>query len=237
MGRRVATAGRLRLPGAAGLVALLIGGVGQSLAVPAVAATVSGAYTVVSVNSNATAPAVPTIVVERDATSRLITVRVPPGTPVLRRFGGASDLTELSAGDRVVITGSGPRGSTIVAGKVQDTSVQMAGTQINGVVRYISRDFSRMSVNVTANEGAKAAFAVGSTVLVAITPSTPVLYIIAPGAGSNGVQGLRPGVAITFFGLSDREGRVVLGPHDIKQIQSFQEDALIRTAPGDGEPR
>lgn len=222
------------------VVGLLIGGL--CLLSPAGAsratASITGTFTVVSVNPFATAPAVPTLTVQRgDETSHVITVRVPPGAAVVRRFNGASSLSEVSPGDQVVVTGTSKGAYTIVAARARDTSIQVGGTQINGTVSYIARDFGRMAVSVTANEGENAAFKVGATVLVVINPSLPVLYINAPGAGTNGVQGLRPGLPITFYGFSDRAGQVILSPHDIEQILTDQEDALIRAAPSDGSPK
>lgn len=185
-------------------------------------------YTVVSVAGNIPPSA---FVVQRDEAGPLITVKVDPTTTMARRFGGVSNLSELSAGDEVTITGTPQPDGSIAASKVQDISVQVGHSQINGSVLYAASDLGGVALKVTANEGSGAAFGNGSVITVATTPSTTLRLL-------NGRMGrvpdLRPGMIVTLYGLSDRAAQMVLSPHGLEQIAAAHAGALTRTAPDDG---
>ncbi len=169
-----------------------------------------GTYTLVSVASN-TPPT--TLQVQRDAAGPLITVTVTPGTTIMRRFDGHSSLDQLGPGDQLQIT-STPAGTTLTATQIEDLSLQQAYTQLNGTVAYLTRPLAQLALRVTATEGANAAFARGFTVLVDVTPATPVRFL---DGHSGTVSQLRPGTTITLYGLSDREGHLVLSPRAIAE--------------------
>jgi hypothetical protein len=173
-------------------------------------------------------------VVQRDTTSPEITITVDPTTTIVRRFNGASDLSELSEGDQVTITGTQQSSGAIAATKVQNNSAQVGHSQINGMVLYAASDLSGVALKVTANEGSGAAFAIGSVVQVATTPATPIRFL----NGHVGrVPDLRPGMRLTLYGLSDRAAQMVVSPHDIAQIPSKRAGVLTSAAPDDGTPR
>jgi hypothetical protein len=188
----------------------------------------TGNYTVVSVTGNNFPPS--TFLVQLDATNPAITVSVGINTVIVRRFNGASNLSELSAGDRVAITGETPTTSTINATRVQNYSVQVGYTQVNGTVLYVASNLSGIALRVTANEGRDAAFGVGTIIMINTTPSTSIRFL----DGHTGhLTDLRPGMRLTLYGVSDREGQIVVSPHSIEQIRSARAHVLTRVAPDD----
>jgi hypothetical protein len=217
------------------MVGLCVAGVSNDQVAPTHAAgMLTQAFTLVSVNNSITPP---TLIVQRNEISPLTTIRVAGTTSIVRRFGGKSDVTELSPGDHLAISGTNLGNHSVNATRIKDNSIQVAGTQINATVSWVARDFGRMAVHVTANEGANAAFSVGNTILVNISPDTPVIFLVGQGGGLPGVQGLRPGMPITLHGFSDHEGQVILNPRDIEEILGEQVNALIRIAPNDSSAR
>ena len=128
-------------------------------------------FTVVSISGN-TAPT--TMMVQRDTDTPEIMVEINPTTILVRRFNGPADLSRFSAGDQVHVTGTGTAATTIVAAEVQDNSIQIAYTQINGRVLFVSRALDRMVLRVTANQGGNAAIPVGNIATLDIMPTTPV---------------------------------------------------------------
>jgi hypothetical protein len=212
-----------------GLAGMLAAGVGTPVASHAAPAPLKAAgrdFTVVSIGGSA----VPTtMMVQRDPNSPEISVLISPTTTLVRRFNGPADLSQFSAGDQVHVTGTGTAATTITATEVKDNSIQVAYTQINGRVLYISRAFDRMVLRVTANQGGNAAIPVGNIATLNITPTTPVTLI---GQHNATVANVRPGMVLTLWGLSNRPGQIVFRPHDITQLLT-NAGVLTKSAPGD----
>jgi hypothetical protein len=211
------------------MLAAGLGTPGASHAAPALLKATGADFTVVSVAGN-TAPT--TMMVQRGLDSPEISVAISPATTLVRRFNGPADLSQFSAGDQVHVTGTGTAATTITATEVKDNSIQVAYTQINGRVLYISRAFDRMVLRVTANQGGNAAIPVGDIATLNITPTTPVVLI---GQSNATVANVRPGMVITLWGLSNRPGQIVFRPHDITQLLT-NAGVLTKSAPGDSTP-
>jgi hypothetical protein len=187
------------------------------------------AFTVVSIPA-ASSATTQTILVQRTWDGPEFIIDVAPTTTIVRRFDGPSTLSEVSAGDHLLITGANLGNHTIAATAIKDTSIQVGFTSINARVRYVARDFSAMAVRITANEHGNAAFGVGSTILVDITPTTPITLL--QGAGT--VQQLRPQMLINIhYGLSNREGQVMFTAHDITELPQANAASLPQVAPAD----
>jgi hypothetical protein len=184
----------------------------------------SGNYTVVSVGGAATPT---TMIVQTTANGPETTVRIGAGTIIRRRFDGSSSLLEINPGDRVYIVGS-PQGGLLTATRIDDNSIQVAGSQINGTVRGLSHDLRQVAVTITANEGARAAFALGFTVLIDVTATTPVAFV---GGKSGTVAQLRPGMHVTLYGLSAIESHTIAGPRGVTQILPLNAAVLSEAAP------
>lgn len=221
-----------RLAGTVALSLFAVGGFLYPAASHAAPARfVNRAFTVVSVNTTSTPQ---TIEVQRGWAGPETTVGVAANTVFLRRYNGKSDISELSAGDSVLITGTVAGTRTLLATTVKDMSIQVAYTQVNATVAFVSRDFSQMTVHIRAAQGPNAPFYAGSTVSADITPTTPVTLL---GGMGGTIQQLRPGMAITFYGFSDRAGQVITNPHGITQIPAAQVNQLTVAAPNDNAPR
>ncbi|MGH2346043.1 MAG: hypothetical protein ACRDG4_12515, partial [Chloroflexota bacterium] len=109
----------------------------------------------------------------------------------------------------------------------------VAYTQINGRVLFVGRAFDRMVLRVTANQGANAAIPRGDIATLDIAPTTRVTLIGKPNAG---MADVRPGMVLTLWGLSNREGHIVFRPHDITQLLTNGANTLTRSAPSDSTP-
>lgn len=67
----------------------------------------------------------------------LLTVNVSTSTQIVRRYNGASELDELSANDQLQVWGK-LTGTTLVATRIKDTSIQDAWTRFVGRVLTVS---------------------------------------------------------------------------------------------------
>ena len=185
---------------------------------------IPGTYTIVAVGGTS----VPTTLrVQQNAAGPLLKVAITPATKVLRRFDGASNLSQLNIGDTVQVTGQAS-GGLLTATSIVDESVQLHGSQINATVHGVTHGYAQVAVQVTATEGKDAAFAVGETVLLNTTPSTRVQFL---GGRVGTVAQLRPGMHITLFGLSVREDHLVLDPQDMMEILAANAGSLAKVAP------
>ena len=229
---RISRFGRIALvTGMAGVLAAGLGTPVAGHAAPRALLPVKGGdFIVVSIAGN-TAPT--TMVVERGPDTPELTVAIGPTTTLVRRYDGPADLSQFSAGDQVHITGTGTAATTITATEVKDNSIQVAYTQINGRVRFVGRALDRMVLVVTANEGGNAAIARGDIATLDITPTTHVTLIGQPNATPANV---RPGMVLTLWGLSNREGHIVFRPHDITQLLTSSANVLTKSAPSDSTP-
>jgi hypothetical protein len=218
---------------AAGMVGMLAAGLGApaaSHAAPALLKATGRDFTVVSIGGSTTST---TMMVQRGPDSPEISVIINPTTTLVRRFNGPAELSQFSAGDRVHITGTGTAATTITATEVKDNSIQVAFTQINGRVLFVSRALDRMVLRVTANQGSNAAIPVGNIATLNITPTTPVDLL---GQHNGTVANVRPGMVLTLWGLSNRPGQIVFRPHDITQLLTNNANVLTKSAPGDNTP-
>jgi hypothetical protein len=227
---RISRFGRFAIvTGLAGMVAAGVGTPASSHAASAPLKATGRDFTVVSIGGSTTAT---TMMVQRSPNTPEISVIISPTTTLVRRFNGPADLSQFSAGDQVHVTGTGTAATTITATEVKDNSIQVAFTQINGRVLYISRAFDRMVLRVTANQGGNAAIPVGNIAILNITPTTPVDLIGQP---TGTVANVRPGMVLTLWGLSNRPGQTVFRPHDITQLLT-NANVLTKSAPGDNTP-
>lgn len=204
-------------------------------------------WVVVSV-AGASAPT--TMVVEHGPKSPEFTVAISSTTTLVRRFNGKSDPSELSAGDHVQITAAAPvvaattpatttttvagAAPIIVATAIKDNSIQVAFTQINGRVLSVGRDLTQMVVRVTANEGANAAIRRGA---IATVDTTATTVVTLTGGKPGTMADVRPGMVLTFWGLSNREGHIVFVPHDVTQLLASSANTLTKAAPNDNTPK
>jgi len=240
-----------RFAAVAGMTGVLVAGLGMPVASHAAGGThknaASNDWVVVSVAGD-TAPT--SMVVQRGPNSREVTVDISPSTTIVRRFNGKSDPSELSAGDHVQITALtpvaaattpatttttvAPAAPVITASAIKDNSIQVAYTQINGRVVFVGRGLERMVVRVTANEGSNAAIHLNDIATVDTTSTTPVDLIGKP----NGTMAdVRPGMVLTFYGLTNREGHIVFAPHDITQLLPTSAKTLTKAAPSNNTPK
>lgn len=242
-----------RLATLAGMTGVLVAGLGMPVASHAAgnhgraANAKSDEWVVVSVAGD-TAPT--SMVVQRGPNSREFTVDISTSTTIVRRFNGKSDPSELNAGDHVQITAATPvvtattpatttttvatAAPVITATAIKDNSIQVAYTQVNGRVVFVGRGLERMVVRVSANEGSNAAIPLGDIATVDTTSATHVDLIGKP----NGtIADVRPGMVLTFYGLSDREGHIVFAPHDITQLLPTSAKTLTKAAPNDNTPK
>ncbi len=228
---RISRFGRLAMAtGMAGMLAAGVGTPGASHAASTLLKATGADFTVVSIAGN-TAPT--TMMVERGPDTPEIMVAISPTTTLVRRFDGPADLSQFSAGDQVHVTGTGTATTTIMAGEVKDNSIQVAYTQINGRVLFVSRTLDRLVVRVTANQGGNAAIPVGNIATLNITPTTPVDLI---GQHNATPANVRPGMVLTLWGLSNRPGQIVFRPHDITQLLTNSANVLTKSAPSDSTP-
>lgn len=157
-----------------------------------------------------------------------------PSSPILRRFYGNSNLKELSAGDHLLISGDWSSPHVFTAVGIVDTTIQVGYSQINGKVTSIGSGLHRLVVQVTANEGKNAAFAVKETVTLDVSPTTKVELL---GGHMGTIANLRPGTLLTCWGLSNRNAHAMFSPHDITQILSSGAGKLTKVAPPDSTPQ
>jgi phospholipase C len=179
--------------------------------VPPPLGPVGPAFTLVSLSA-ARAPA--TLLVQQSTRGPLIHVPISSATLVTFRFGSIAPLLSLNIGDRLRIIGV-RHGNSIVARQIHDLSMQTADTQINGIVTAITARVSQITLRVTANQGLLAPFGVGATVLVNVTPSSP-LRLLDGHMGT--IRQLRPGAVVTLHGLSDAPAHLILDPRAMAEI-------------------
>ncbi len=156
-------------------------------------------FTVVSVSASTPN----TLIVQRSVTSPEITVVLSPTATIVRRFDGKSNLSEISAGDHIVVTPvapplptAGPVTATaamsITAAAVKDDSIQVGYSQINGRVIFVNQALTQLQLIVTANEGRFAAIPVGDHAFIDVTPTTPAALIGKPSATPADVRSTAP---------------------------------------------
>lgn len=232
--RGFSRAGRILTAGATGLLFASLG-LGSLGPVHVSANAVDSQVNVnVILMAKASNSAPTTLIVKQVSHGPKVAVSVGASTSVLRRFYGNSSLHELSVGDHLLISGgwgSGHRSFEAVG--LIDNSIQVGHSQINGKVTYVGGGLHRIAVQVTANEGKDAAFGLGATVTLDVSPTTKV-ELLNHHAGTAG--SLRPGMALTLWGLSNRDAHLVLSPHDISQILVNGDGKLTKAAPADSTP-
>ena len=172
-----------------------------------------------------------------------VTVTLSPSAKVVRRYDGKSSFSELNVNDRVSIwpagaaaapsstagapatTGTTPAaGTPVPATLIKDFSIQVADTQIAGLVTNIQPNALTVKITAAKNPNV-AAFTVGQSITVDITSTTTLMA----GKTSEPVSSLVPNVSIIrAWGLSDGANGVMLAPraiHVVPQSAAGQTDA------------
>lgn len=133
-----------------------------------------------------------------------MTVNVSTTTQIVRRYNGQSALDELSAGDKIGVSGSMSGTTTITATTLKDVTIQRAFTRNVGRITAISSDMTRLTVRVLRDSRAQGhnPFDEGSTIYVAVTPTMTVT--LADGSQGTVQDSLSPGLVITTLGVFNR---------------------------------
>ena len=129
-------------------------------------------------------------------------VAVTTGTQIVRRYNGKSGLDELSAGDRLELTGTFVN-TLYTASLIKDVSIQDAYSTLVGTISYISPMTTPPYFTVRAQRDAqgRAPFRDGLVLTVDIQLSTQLLV---HGMTTNQVTTLNPGEVVTVLGTFDR---------------------------------
>ena len=99
-------------------------------------------------------------------------VYLTPGTRIVRRYGEASGLDDLSAGDTLQVTGSFVN-AQFTASVVRDLSVQEDYTTLSGTVQNVlaTGGVTNVTVSVTKVEATYPPFSVGATLVLPLANS------------------------------------------------------------------
>jgi hypothetical protein len=203
---------------------------------PAAAAVNAGRFTIVSTSCNTTAGMPSTMVVQPGTTgSAQVTVTISPTTSIVRRYDGKSNCTELSANDKVQIwrvrqaPAIGAPGATapatpttpLTAARIQDFSIQVAYTEIVGVITAAIASTTtttptvQLTVTVVANKGPKtSAFKVAQI----ITIDAPATTSVSIGKTTETAANLQVGQIIRANGLSDSVTSIMFAPRALRVI-------------------
>jgi Domain of unknown function (DUF5666) len=129
-------------------------------------------------------------------------VAVTTSTQIVRRYNGKSGLDELSAGDRLELTGTFVN-TVFTASVVKDVSIQDAYSTLVGTISYISPMTTPPYFTVRAQRDAhgRAPFQDGQVLTVDVQPGTQLLV---HGTTTNQITALNPGEVVTVLGTFDR---------------------------------
>lgn len=132
----------------------------------------------------------------------LVTVGVGSSTKLVRRYNGASNLAELSAGDKLAVVATYLGNGSYSATRIKDVTIQKAFSAMVGRIKTISGN--TLTVQVLADSRAKGQnpFKVGETLTQTVSPQT----VITLANGSAGTMAdLQPGMRFYTLGVANRK--------------------------------
>lgn len=132
----------------------------------------------------------------------LVTVGVGSSAKLVRRYNGASNLAEFSAGDKLAVVATYLGGSSYSATAIKNVTIQKAFSSMVGQIKTISGD--TLTVRVLADSRAKGQnpFRVGESLTQTVSPQT-VITLANGTAGT--IASLQPGMRFYTLGVVDRK--------------------------------
>jgi len=130
----------------------------------------------------------------------VVTVQVSATTQIVRRFGAASGLDELSVNDVLEVRGALVGPNTVAATHIRDFSIQGAFTHLIGLVLAVTPN--SVSVVVQQDKRARAPFAVGEHLTLPVGSSTAVISGTTVTMGST--SAITMGMRVASLGIFNR---------------------------------